>query len=178
MQSTAGGNAALECGERDMTTPSTRPTYLIDELATLGRVKTRTVRHYVAKGLLPRPRLRGAKTSYGHEALLRLLAIKTLRRQKLSIAQVKRRLSKAPMEELERLAGAERKPAAAPPKPAGLPQGHVGPYRAQRAKSSWDRILICPGVELFVLSDADAEARRVAAEIEKHYGPRVIGARG
>jgi hypothetical protein len=47
----------------------------------------------------------------------------------------------------------------------------VGPYRIARIarREGWERGAICPGVELHVRVDADAEALRVAREIEAAY---------
>ena len=50
----------------------------IEELADLVGVPVRTVRYYIAEGLLPGPGTRGKGTVYGEEHLLRLRLIRLL----------------------------------------------------------------------------------------------------
>jgi hypothetical protein len=55
--------------------------------------------------------------------------------------------------------------------PALSPAAPLGPYRFSRSEP-WQKIVLAPGVELLVSAAADAEAWRVAREIEATYAPR------
>jgi Ca-activated chloride channel family protein len=156
--------------------------YRIEEFAQLAGVSPRRVRFYIQQRLLRSPAFRGVDTTYSPDDLLRLRAILHLRRQKLGLDAIRTRLAKLTRPELERLVAPRPTPAAEQPPgltgqpsgAAGLPPGHLGAYRATRAFEDWQRITLCVGVELHVRRDVDDESRRVAGEIERHYGPRII----
>jgi DNA-binding transcriptional MerR regulator len=84
----------------------------IAELAARAGVTPRTVRYYVAEGLLPPPGGAGQQRTYSGEHLLRLAAIKRLKEAYLPLDEIRRRLAAVGPGELERLAEA---PEAAPP---------------------------------------------------------------
>jgi DNA-binding transcriptional MerR regulator len=67
-------------------------TFDIAELARVAKVTTRTVRYYVAQGLLPQPGSRGPGTRYDVGHLDRLQLIKRLQREHLPLAEIRRRL--------------------------------------------------------------------------------------
>lgn len=177
---------------RAVSTPnpaSRTPFYRIEEFAQLADVSPRRVRFYIQRRLLRSPAFRGVDTTYSPDDLLRLRAILHLRRQRLGLDAIRTRLAKLTRPELERLIAPRPTPAAGqpaglteqpsglarlPPTLTGLPPGHLGAYRATRALEDWQRITLCVGVELHVRRDADDESRRVADEIERHYGPRII----
>ncbi|WP_255032747.1 MerR family transcriptional regulator, partial [Mycobacterium marinum] len=52
----------------------------------------RMIRYYTARGLLPRPGTRGRALTYGRTHLLRLVAIKRLQGQGLSLGEIAERL--------------------------------------------------------------------------------------
>jgi DNA-binding transcriptional MerR regulator len=85
----------------------------------------RMVRYYTARGLLPRPGTRGRALTYGRTHLLRLVAIKRLQGQGLSLDQIAERLEGMSAAELESLA-------AIPPSamPADLGDPPTAPARA------------------------------------------------
>jgi len=87
-------------GERDLATWS------IGELAEQTGVTPRTVRYYVAEGLLPAPGGTGQQRTYTAEHLRRLRAIKRLKEAYLPLEEIRRRLAALPPEEVERLAEA------------------------------------------------------------------------
>jgi DNA-binding transcriptional MerR regulator len=64
----------------------------------------RMVRYYTARGLLPRPGTRGRALTYGRTHLLRLVAIKRLQGEGLSLDEIAERLDEMPPAELESLA--------------------------------------------------------------------------
>jgi DNA-binding transcriptional MerR regulator len=75
-----------------MTEPAT-PGYTIADLARLGGVTPRTVRYYVAQGLLPSPGSLGPATRYGEAQLARLRLIRRLQRRHLPLAEIRSQLN-------------------------------------------------------------------------------------
>lgn len=75
----------------------------IAELAEQTGVTPRTVRYYVAEGLLPPPGGAGQQRVYTDEHLRRLQAIKRLKEAYLPLDEIRRQLAMLPAEELERL---------------------------------------------------------------------------
>jgi DNA-binding transcriptional MerR regulator len=157
---------------------SDAPGYSIEELSEASGLSPRGIRFYIARGLLPRPVFRGTATRYGQEYLDRLRAIARLRKGGKRLDVVRRELGKMTAEEIARLA-AQDAPAGAPPPPVvprplarTLPAGFLGPYRPALARPSerWERVELCPGVELIVRGEADGEAWRVAQEIVAMFG--------
>lgn len=72
---------------------SADPDHTLAELASLAGVPPRTVRYYVAQGLLPSPEGAGPATRYPASALHRLKLVKQLQRQHLPLAEIRRRLA-------------------------------------------------------------------------------------
>ena len=64
-------------------------TYTIGELAQAANVTTRTIRYYVAQGLLPPPHSGGRAASYGDEHLRRLELIKLLKQEFLPLNEIR-----------------------------------------------------------------------------------------
>jgi len=62
--------------------------FTLVELAEVSGVSARTIRFYIAKGLLPPPLVRGQAACYGEEHLKELDRIKTLQRQGQTLAQI------------------------------------------------------------------------------------------
>ncbi|QUR69605.1 MerR family transcriptional regulator [Mycobacterium spongiae] len=87
----------------------------------------RMIRYYTARGLLPRPGTRGRALTYGRTHLLRLVAIKRLQGQGLSLEEIGQRLDRLPPAELESLAAI---PPSAMPADLGDPEADSGPSRA------------------------------------------------
>jgi hypothetical protein len=175
---------------------ASRPTaYTLHQLAAAGGVTAQTIHFYVKKGLLTRPRLAGPSTRYGDEHFVRLCVTRAMKRDdggaKRKLSAIAAWMATATPEALVRAAGlaqpdppteavspgpdaaSPRVPALAPaPSPAtASTTPRLGPYRAARTglHDRWERVPICPGVELHVRVDADAEALRVAREIEAAY---------
>ena len=69
------------------------PRYSITELADLARVTPRTVRYYLAQGLIPSPGSTGPGVKYGDDVLDRLRLIRRLQREHLPLAEIRTRLS-------------------------------------------------------------------------------------
>ena len=65
------------------------PRYSISELADLAGVTPRTVRYYLAQGLLPSPGATGPGVKYGEDHLDRLKLIRRLQRKHLPLAEIR-----------------------------------------------------------------------------------------
>lgn len=83
---------------------------LIGELARKANVSVRTIRFYIAEGLLPAPQARGRFTSYDEDALLRLQVIRYLKDAFLPLREIRDRLAGLSTQEVrELLADLEKK---------------------------------------------------------------------
>jgi len=177
-----------------MTPRRQQPPMKIDELAAAAGVPVRTVRYYLAWGVLPAPEFRGPHTVYGPEYLARLRAIQKLQEDYLPLDAIAEAVAGRSVEELELLAregvgrrvlGAplpEKTSAAAPPaSPAPLPTLGGGEVRESRLAYREvvfpdggpatplpvraTRWRLAPGVELVVDEDASPAARRLAERL-------------
>jgi DNA-binding transcriptional MerR regulator len=141
-----------------------RESYRLPELADAAGVTPRTVRYYIAQGLLPSPGRLGAGTRYGSDHLDRLHRIRRLRDQGLSLAEIRDRLEPpstpmladagwAPFEpRLAMLRATHAEPMAPVPPPIG--------------RSTWERIALAPDLELHVRRPHADATRRLVDEIK------------
>jgi DNA-binding transcriptional MerR regulator len=106
--------------------------YILADLARLADVTTRTIRYYVAQGLLPSPEAAGPATRYGEGHLARLLLIKRLQREHLPLAGIRVRLERMGDEEVRALLDATDGVA---PDPSQSGQETLSYVRALMAKS-------------------------------------------
>ena len=74
--------------------------YTIGDLSRLADVTPRTVRYYLAQGLLPSPEPAGPATRYGEGHLARLRLIRRLQRDHLPLAEIRLRLERLRDEEV------------------------------------------------------------------------------
>jgi DNA-binding transcriptional MerR regulator len=74
--------------------------YSLGDLARLADVTPRTVRYYVAQGLLPSPEAAGPATRYTEGHLARLRLIRRLQRDHLPLAEIRARLERMGDEEV------------------------------------------------------------------------------
>jgi DNA-binding transcriptional MerR regulator len=120
------------------------PRYGIEELAELGGVSRRTVRFYIQEGVLPAPYGVGRGNHYGPEHLDALLRVRTQQEAGRTLDEIRR-----PSRPRERRVAAP-------------------------AVEAWRRILVAPGVELHVSTDArlpNAAALRTLADWSRaHLG--------
>ncbi|HEX8941288.1 MAG TPA: MerR family transcriptional regulator [Candidatus Limnocylindrales bacterium] len=93
------------------------PAYSLTDLADLAGVTPRTVRYYVAQGLLSSPGL-GPGVRYGEGHLARLRLIKQLQRAHLPLAEIRSRLAGLSDDEVAALASG-------PPAPTGTALDYV-----------------------------------------------------
>lgn len=87
-------------------------TYTIGELADLADVTPRTVRYYVAQGLLPSPLGAGPGARYDEDHLRRLRFIRRLQAEHLPLAEIRKQLETMSADEIE---AAVTSPAASAP---------------------------------------------------------------
>ena len=80
--------------------------YSLSDLARLADVTPRTVRYYVAQGLLPSPEAAGPATRYGEGHLARLRLIRRLQRDHLPLAEIRARLERMGDDEIVAAASA------------------------------------------------------------------------
>jgi DNA-binding transcriptional MerR regulator len=143
--------------------------YTINELLAATGTSARTVRHWIARGLLDAPEMRGVATRYTEEQMLRARAIAALRRQNLKLAAIRKRLANASRDDLEALVA----PVGTRPAPTVVPPPPPPPtFPAQ----SWYRLVLLPGLELHVDANGGPLLQRIAQAIYDHYGTRRAGA--
>lgn len=63
--------------------------YTIGDLERLTKTNRRTIHFYVQMGLIPRPDSRGGAASYSEEALVRLNLIRELKKQRLTLEEIR-----------------------------------------------------------------------------------------
>ena len=85
--------------------------YSLQDLADLAGVSPRTVRYYVAQGLLPSPGQVGPGTRYTEAHLARLRLIRRLQREHLPLAEIRTQLAQLDDETVADLVAAEAPPA-------------------------------------------------------------------
>jgi len=93
-----------------------RQSLSLDDLARESEIPERTIRSYIARGLLPQPLGRGRASSYGEEHRTRLLFIKAVREAapyELPLAVLGRLIEELPPEQIARVARGEEGLAAA-----------------------------------------------------------------
>ena len=158
-----------------MSTRSAEPTYTITQLAQVTGVSSRTMRSWIKAGLVPAPVFRGSRTRYGRVHLLRVLAVKQLRAEFLTVPQIKRQLAAASVEDVERLAHrADTRHAlggtASPDAAAAVPATYHPPADPTYPAERWEKVVLLPGLEIHVRNEP--VLRRIAQEIFTHFGPR------
>ncbi len=95
--------------------PHPRPPYSLDELTELAGVTIRTVRYYIAEGLLPPPDGGGSRSTYTDVHLNRLRLISRLKDAYLPLREIRRQLQGLTDEEIvQTLNDADALPPAAP----------------------------------------------------------------
>jgi DNA-binding transcriptional MerR regulator len=77
--------------------------YSLSDLSTLSDVPARTIRYYVAQGLLPAPGREGPSTRYSAGTLARLRLIRRLQREHLPLAEIRARFATLDDAAIERL---------------------------------------------------------------------------
>ena len=158
--------------------------YRLDELAEATGVTPRTIRYYVAEGLLPSPQGAGPATVYtvGHRD--RLLLIGQLKARGIPLRDIRRRIAplsdaKVRAELASYDASIAEVGASTAPDTAGErahetpPSGPLSPYPAPVPAESgsnqsevvhehWERIILAEGIELHIRADRRQDGLLVA----------------
>jgi DNA-binding transcriptional MerR regulator len=162
--------------------------YTLTELADLAGVTPRTVRYYLAQGLLPGVGVAGPGVKYDDTHLARLRLIKRLQAEHLPLADIRKQLEALGDPVIEALA-AEQAPA--PPADSALdyirritgtdvppPAMHARlmsapsplaepPTNTPMERSQWERVSLAPDIELHIRRPlARQTAKRVDRLIE------------
>lgn len=147
--------------------------YLMRQLEELSGYASRTIRNYMTKGLVPRPKSAGALTTYDDAVLGRLLLIRLRKKEGMTFYRIKQELSKLTYEELVAVA---RPPA---PLTQAAAQGTnasagdtlliAGGARALRVAEKWTRVPLLPGLDLQLADGAAQIVGDIAAEIQRRY---------
>lgn len=138
--------------------------FSLTELADLARVTPRTVRYYLAQGLLPAIGQSGPGSKYDPGHLARLRLIRRLQAEHLPLAEIRQRLDSLDDDDIRDLAGLEPPappadsaldylrsvlggpaPAPAAPQPAGRPTPTSAPMGvAERAADPYGSTTVVP----------------------------------
>lgn len=144
------------------------------------RPTERTIRFYVARGLVSPPEGRGTAAMYGYKHFLQVLAIKLRQMEGATLEGLTREFAEQPGDQLERRVASVLGPQL--PLPGEVAQGGAAPVRGRSARALTlplpktplpaglhRRIAVAPGVELLidashpVFDSAGGEAALVAA---------------
>jgi DNA-binding transcriptional MerR regulator len=109
----------------------------------------RSVRFYVASGLLDRPEGAGTSATYNYRHLLQLLAIKIRQREGQTLETIKREMKEVTGDALERRVAASLAPALGVGADAAVAHDDDRP-------AVWRRLPVATGIELHVREDSPA----------------------
>jgi hypothetical protein len=109
----------------------------------------RSVRFYVANGLLDRPEGAGTAATYGYRHLLQLLSIKIRQREGQTLDLIKRELKDVAGDSLERRVAQSLAPALVVGADLTVARDDERPW-------SWRRVAVADGIELHVRDDSPA----------------------
>lgn len=131
-------------------------------------VSARTVKHYLAQGVLPATTFRGAATRYGHQHLLCLAAIRWLQReQRLSLQAIRLKWRTFSAEDVVRMASALLPELAVAASPVAPPAQLAASRKDGSVSDTWQRLTILPGLELHLHSAASDDVQRLARELSE-----------
>ncbi len=126
-------------------------------------VTARSIRHWIAVGLVPHPTGRNAGARYGETHVLHVNAVRALREsERLTMGELKRRMRRASEKDLRALLPEAKTTAPKDVPPPPPPPEY--PHQTQRA------ITIAPGLTLVIAADAPLVVHRMAEAIYRHYG--------
>jgi hypothetical protein len=108
----------------------------------------RSIRYYIANGLLDRPEGTGTAATYGYRHFLQLLAVKIRQREGATLDTIKNEMKELPGDSLERRVATS----------LGNALGATVETRRTNADSdgpaSWRRVTVADGVELHIREDS------------------------
>ena len=110
----------------------------------------RSVRFYVANGLLDRPEGTGTSATYNYRHFLQLLAIKIRQREGATLEVIKREMHELTGDSLERRVATSLAPA------LGAGADQLPRHDEENGNRSWRRMPVADGIELHVRDDSPA----------------------
>jgi DNA-binding transcriptional MerR regulator len=145
--------------------------YGLSELADLGGVTPRTVRYYLAQGLLPSVGQTGPGAKYDDRHLARLRLIRRLQAEHLPLAEIRRRLDELGEDDIRELAGS-----AEPPEPGDSALDYVrsvlaGPPTMRPRRAPAPGFSVPPPMRALGVSDAPVAASRYEPAAVPEFSP-------
>jgi len=176
-------------------------TYSLKELAELTGIEPRTIRSYIAKGLLLGPLSRGRNASYSEHHLERLQEIRSLKEQGLTLDEIRQtRLHARRSADLLDAALEFGHPLRAAPDEGGEPllaafkieeagndapllrllrilQGAVSTRAAHRRSRTelWTQVEVTPEIQLHVRGELRERERELVRQIAEHMRDILLG---
>ncbi len=161
-----------DLGRKRRTRRPPGPGWTIAELEQLSGVTRRTIADYVRRGLLSAPEFRGTATRYQRHHLLRLLAVRLLRRDGVSrLARIFRQLQAMGDQQVESFVLSRPLPTATlralgatqpSTNPSGKPPATSTATEAAPVAETWQRAVLMPGLELTWRREAGPLVERLA----------------
>lgn len=170
--------------------------YSIGGAAKEAGVTPRTIRFYIAEGLLQTPGGPGQRRAYGHEHVSRLRLIKRLQTEYLPLKEIKRLTGNLSPEEMETLLVSRESPRLVLEGRAAWPSEGEGPlsprvaehriaYRVRMNDSAsakpapalglWKRVVLAPGIELHHQVSNDPKRDAAVARIIENAARELSG---
>jgi DNA-binding transcriptional MerR regulator len=155
--------------------------YSLAELADLAGVTPRTVRYYLAQGLLPAVGQTGPGSKYDEDHLARLRLIRRLQVEHLPLAEIRRRLDDLEANEIRELAGDPEPPA--PPDSAldylrsvlaGPPSGRPRMARLAAPMAGSERSIVDDRSMAARMTSTSPPGPTTAARVERSLWERVV----
>lgn len=137
-----------------------RQTFTLAALSERAGVTPRTVRYYIAQGLLPAPGS-GSRARYDGRHIGRLQLVRELQRQHLPLAEIRARLETLDDEQVDQLLTQARRPAPPPGSAVDYIRRVLEPEATYRrpsqpedpsatTRSQWERLSLSPDIELHI----------------------------
>lgn len=174
-----GADTRARSRHRRPKTPAPREGWLLKELSALTNIRVRTLRNYIAAGIIRPIEFRGTATRYARRDLLRLLRMLRMytTAHKLRLSEVKQKLDALGDAELEAwvvtqpLAPHVSSALGIVAKSAATTAATVQGASAVRGVTgeTWQRFRLLPGLELSVSSEASVAVRGIAQRICDEY---------
>jgi DNA-binding transcriptional MerR regulator len=149
----------------------------IQDLRTWSGVEPRTIRHYIARGLLPKPEGRGPTAYYTQQHLIQLLFVRCIRESApgLGLDEIARLVATLPPDQIRRVALGEEEVRAVgisspqqslmvaePPGPYRVVAGAPPPRHARTVRETWSTISLEEDIEIRIRGSAPNDLRRLA----------------
>jgi DNA-binding transcriptional MerR regulator len=145
--------------------------YALTQLADLASVTPRTVRYYLAQGLLPAVGQSGPGAKYDDRHLARLRLIRRLQAEHLPLAEIRRRLDGLSEGDIRELAGASEPSAPGDSALEYLRGVLAGTPAVKPQRSPQPRVRIPPPMRALAVTDAPVAASRYEPGSVPEFSP-------